>query len=260
MERGGRSEKMAMRQQWMNRSERWKQEIRKGGKNCSAMVEICRKTINGGGFQGGSSSSSSFLGGSVWREPLWGHGKRLYDSIKAAAAATARRRLNLDKEPFASVSLFSLSCHPRHLHRFRAVFGLSSAGHVIAFRHVAPSTERKEGVGEGKEGRVEEEELAGVTAAAAVVISSFLTRRDPKEPAGRRRDTQRTRGRRVSFYSEYFIVIIQPLLIMSACTYSCTAAVALCEDEPRANAASAATTVLPSSRRRKCLHKNSLRK
>lgn len=84
----------------------------------------------------------------MWREPLWGCGKRLYDSIKAAA--TARRRLNLDKEPFASVSLFSLSCHPRHLHRFRAVFGLSSAGHVIAFRHVAPSAERKEGVGEGK--------------------------------------------------------------------------------------------------------------
>lgn len=63
MERGGGgSEKMAMRQQWMNRSERWKQEIRKGGKNCSAMVEICRKIINSGGFPGRKQQQQQFPG------------------------------------------------------------------------------------------------------------------------------------------------------------------------------------------------------
>lgn len=58
--------------------------------------------------------------------------------------------------------------------------------------------------------------------------------------------------KRSVFCSDYFIIIIimQPLFIISACTYSCTAAWALSKDVPRANAASA---VLPSSRRRNLL-------
>lgn len=86
------------------------------------------------------------------------------------------------------------------------------------------------------EGWVEEEELD----AAAAVISLFLTRQDPKEPAGWRRDAQwMSRSLFCFFNSDYFIIVIQPLFIISACAYSCTAAGVLSKDVPGANTVSA---------------------